>query len=202
VAREFGRGLPLWRPWRIFRKGSGNGNFSLWGLRFWRTWRRVRLPGTLRAGWRGSGDCVSLSQEAQWKGSRVGLLSPGNLKDEVYLKNEDLRDILNALQAEGSADGASFSMGAPLGEPGGGFLLGDPEVYERRALGTGTSLYGGSVKATWGGLIYWNLKIWLNGLWRWSVFLRGSSVKETWRGLPAGKPEGYLEKFLWTGIST
>jgi len=54
----------------------------------------------------------------------------------------------------GSADGASLSMGAPLGEPGGGLLVGDPKGHERRALATGTSLYGGSVGATWGGLIY------------------------------------------------
>jgi hypothetical protein len=40
-----------------------------------------------------------------------------------------LRDVLNALQAGGggSADGASLSMGAPLAEPGGGLLVGDPE---------------------------------------------------------------------------
>ena len=34
-----------------------------------------------------------------------------------------------------------------------GLLVGDPEGYERRALGTGTSVYGGSVGAIWGGLI-------------------------------------------------
>jgi hypothetical protein len=84
----------------------------------------------------------------------------------------------------------------------GGLLVGDPKGYERRALGTGTSLYGGSVGATWGGLIYWDFKIWLKGLWRWSVSLHGSSVKGTWRGLSPGDPEGYLEKSLWTGIST
>jgi hypothetical protein len=104
----------------------------------------------------------------------------------------------------GSADGASLSMGAPLGEPGegGGLLVGDPEDYERRALVTGTSLYGGSVGATWGGLIYWDFKIRLKGLWRWSVSLCGSSVKRTWRGVPPRDPEGYLEKSLWTGIFT
>jgi len=40
----------------------------------------------------------------------------------------------------------------------GGLLVGDPEGYERRALGTGTSLYGGSVGATWGGLIDWDFQ--------------------------------------------
>ena len=44
--------------------------------------------------------------------------------------------------------GISLSIGAPLGESGGGLLVGDPEGYERRALGMGTSLYGGSVGAT------------------------------------------------------
>ena len=81
----------------------------------------------------------------------------------------------------GSADRVSLSMGAPLGEPGeeGGLLVGDPKAYERRALGMGTSLYGGSVGTTWGGLIYWDFNIWLKGLWRWSVSLHGSSVKGT-----------------------
>ena len=56
-----------------------------------------------------------------------------------------LGDILNALQAGGgSADGASLSTGASLEEPGGELHVGDPKGYERRALGTGTSLYGGS----------------------------------------------------------
>jgi hypothetical protein len=94
-------------------------------------------------------------------------------------------------------------MRAPLGVPGwGGLLVGDPEGYERRALGTGTSLYGGSVGTTCGGLIYWDFKIWLKGLWRWSVSLCGRSVKGTWKGLPPGEPEGYLEKSLWIGILT
>ena len=35
----------------------------------------------------------------------------------------------------------------------------------------GTSLYGGSVAATWGGLIYWDFEIWLKGLWRRSLSL-------------------------------
>jgi hypothetical protein len=47
---------------------------------------------------------------------------------------------------------------------GGGLLVGDLKGYERRALGTRTSLYEGSVGATWGGLIYWDFMIWLKGL--------------------------------------
>jgi hypothetical protein len=119
----------------------------------------------------------------------------GGLLYWVTWKMRYLRAILNALRAGrggGYADGASLSMGAPLGERGGGLLVGDPKHYECRALGTGTSLYGGSVGATWGGLIYWDFKIWLRGLWRWSVSLRGSSMKGTWRGLPPGDSDGYV----------
>ena len=39
-------------------------------------------------------------------------------------------------------------MGALLGEPGGGLLVGEPEGYERRALGTGTSIW----RLCWGNL--------------------------------------------------
>jgi hypothetical protein len=60
----------------------------------------------------------------------------------------------------------------------------------------GSSLYGGSVVATCGGLICWDFKILLKGLWRWSVSLCGSSGKGTWRGLPPRDPEGYLKKSL------
>ena len=46
-------------------------------------------------------------------------------------------------------------MGAMLGEPGGGdsFARG-PEGYVTKALGMGISLHGGSVGATWSGIIY------------------------------------------------
>ena len=37
---------------------------------FWGTWRKARLPGTLRAGRRGSGEGASLFQEAPWMGPR------------------------------------------------------------------------------------------------------------------------------------
>ena len=45
-----------------------------------------------------------------------------------------------------SGNAASLSMGALLGEPGGGgsFAKG-PEGYERKAVRTGLSLHGGSV---------------------------------------------------------
>jgi len=39
---------------------------------------------------------------------------------------------------EGSGNGASLSMGAPLGEPGGGVSSpGDPEVYVKESSGYG-----------------------------------------------------------------
>ena len=59
---------------------------SIWG-----TWRRARVPGILRAGWRGSGDGASLSQEAVWRGPQGGLLYWGTWK------MGSLRDIQNAL---------------------------------------------------------------------------------------------------------
>ena len=50
------------------------------------------------------------------------------------------------LLKEGSGYAASLSMAALFGEPGEGVpLLGGPEGYERKALGTGISLYGDSV---------------------------------------------------------
>ena len=57
----------------------------------WGTWRRAHLLGTLRAGWRGSGDGVLLSQEAPWRGPRGGLLYWGTQKMRF------LRDMQNAL---------------------------------------------------------------------------------------------------------
>jgi hypothetical protein len=57
----------------------------------WGTWRRARLPGTLRAGLRGSGHGASLSQEAPWMGLREGLLYWETRKMRF------LRDMQNAL---------------------------------------------------------------------------------------------------------
>jgi len=46
----------------------------------------------------------------------------------------------------GSTDGESLSMGTPFrGTCRGGSFVGDPEGWERKALGTGISLYGGSL---------------------------------------------------------
>jgi len=57
----------------------------------WRTWRSFRLPGTLRAGWRGCRDGAPLSQEAPWRGPRGGVLYCGTRTMRF------LRDIQNAL---------------------------------------------------------------------------------------------------------
>jgi len=84
----------------------------------------------------------------------------------------------------------------------GGSSVGEPISYERKALGMGISLYGGSVWATWGGLIYWDFEIWLKGALRMECLSLWGSVKGTWReGPPSGDPEGCLEKALQTGIS-
>jgi len=42
-------GLPSWGPWRIGRKGYGNGHLFLLGPR-WGTWKGAHLPVTLRDG--------------------------------------------------------------------------------------------------------------------------------------------------------
>jgi hypothetical protein len=54
-------------------------------------------------------------------------------------------DILNALQVGGICrQGVSLYGSSVRGAWRGGLLVGDPRGYERKALGTGTSLYGGS----------------------------------------------------------
>jgi len=55
-------------------------------------------------------------------------------------------------------------MGALLGEPGGegSFFVG-PVGYERKALGTGISLYGGSVGQPGVGSSTEDFEIWLKG---------------------------------------
>jgi hypothetical protein len=54
-------------------------------------------------------------------------------------------------------------MGSLLGEPGGGLFVGGPEGYERKALGTGISLYGGSVVQPGVGSSTGDFEIWLKG---------------------------------------
>jgi hypothetical protein len=57
-------------------------------------------------------------------------------------RGSSTRNFENTLK-EGSGYGASLSMGALLGEPGGGgSFAGGPEGHERKALGMGTSLIG------------------------------------------------------------
>jgi hypothetical protein len=92
----------------------------------------------------------------------------------------------------GSGNGASLPMVALLGEPGGGgsFFEG-PEDFERRALGMGISLYGGSVRQPGVCSPTGDFETWLKGsLGVQRLSLCGSSVKGTWRGTPpAGVPE-------------
>ena len=55
-------------------------------------------------------------------------------------------------------------MGALLGEPGGeGSFIVSPVGYERKALGTGISLYGGSVGQPGVGSSSGDFEIWLKG---------------------------------------
>ena len=75
--------------------------------RFWGTWRTAHLLGTLRAEWRGSGDRVSLSQEAPWRGPRGGLLYRGTWKMRFLRKMQM------------SCRRASMLIGALLGNPEG-----------------------------------------------------------------------------------
>ena len=64
----------------------------------------------------------------------------------------------------GSGNGASLSIGALLGEPGkGGSFSKGPEGYERKALGMGTSLHGGSVGQPGVGSSTEDFEIWLKG---------------------------------------
>jgi len=70
--------------------------------------------------------------ERVWEGGFRGQTSPFTGNSERYLKG-------------GFGNGASLSMGALLGEPGRGSFVGGPEGYERKALGAGISLYGGSL---------------------------------------------------------
>jgi hypothetical protein len=64
---------------------------------------------------------------------------------------------------EGAGCGSSFSLGALLGEPGGGSIARGPEGYERKALGKGISLHGGSVGQRGVGSSSRDFEIWLKG---------------------------------------
>jgi hypothetical protein len=81
----------------------------------------------------------------------------------------------------------------------GGSFVGGPEGYERKALGIGISLHGGSAVQLWVGWSTGDFEVWLK---RALGLECGSSVKGIWReGFLAGDPERYVEKSLQTGIS-
>jgi hypothetical protein len=85
------------------------------------------------------------------------------------------------------------------GNLGGGSFAGGPEGYERKALGMGISLHGGSVGQPGVGLSTGDFEMWLK---RALGFDCGSSVKGIWReGFLAGDPERYVEKtyFFFVG---
>ena len=64
---------------------------------------------------------------------------------------------------EGSSYGASLSMGALLGELGGGLLCWGPCSYERKVLEMGNSLHGGSDGQPGVGLSTGDSERWLKG---------------------------------------
>jgi len=90
----------------------------------------------------------------------------------------------------GFGNGASLSIGALLGEPGGGGSFAEgPEGYKRKAVGMGISLNGGSVGQPGVDLSTRDCEIWLKGALKVECLsLCGSFVKGTWRGLPCWGP--------------
>jgi hypothetical protein len=85
-----------------------------------------------------------------------------------------------------------------------GSFAGGPEVYERKAMGTGISFHGDSVGHAGVGSSTGHLGRWLKGVLEVErLTLCGSSVKGTWReGSLAGDTEGHVEKDLETGFSS
>jgi hypothetical protein len=83
-------------------------------------------------------------------------------------------------------------MGALLGEPGkGGSFSKGPEGYERKALGMGISLNGGSVGQPGVGLSTGDFEMWLKG----ALEVECLSLWELYEGnleggLPCWAPEG------------
>ena len=68
----------------------------------------------------------------------------GNLKNEVF------EGYIKCPAGGGLCRWGASLYGSSVRETWRGVLVGDPEGYERRALGTGSSLYGGSAGATCG----------------------------------------------------
>jgi len=137
----------------------------------------------------GSGDGYVRSLRTLRDGELRGRICLFTRNSERYLKG-------------GSTDRAFLSMGAPFrGTWRGGSFVGDPECYERKALGTAVSLYGGSLgNLGWANL--WGLRDMAEGalgmecLSPWGFCegnLEGGSL--------SGDPDGHLEKALEMGIS-
>ena len=112
----------------------------------------------------------------------------GNLQSRVHLPG-----ILRIKLNEGTGYGGSICMGDLLGDTGGGApLLGDPEGYERKAMGTGIPLHMGSVGQPGVGSSTRDFGRWLKGsLEVECLTLCGSSVKRNWRESSLARgPEG------------
>ena len=95
-----------------------------------------------------------------------------------------------------------LSVGALLGEPGGGSCVGALTVMKRRLWGQASLLMGTQLGNLEWAYLPGSMRGGWKGLWRWSISLSGSPVKGTWRkGSLVGDPEGYVEKALETNIS-
>jgi len=102
----------------------------------------------------------------------------------------------------GSGNGASLYGSSVRGTLRESSFAKGPEGYERKALGIGTSLHGGSVGQPGVGSSSRDFEVWLKG----TLELECLSMWELCEGNPregslAGDPEGYIEKDLETGIS-
>ena len=116
-------------------EGSGTGVFPCGGP-VWETLEEVRLPGTLRDGWRGSRDGTSLSEEAHCGGPR------------------GRAPILGTLGYERKALGTGISLhGDWVGKPGVGSPNGDFERLLKWALELGRfslwELCEGNLEGLW-----------------------------------------------------
>jgi len=102
----------------------------------------------------------------------------------------------------GSANGASLYGSSVRGTWRESSFAKGPEGYERKALGMGISLHGGSVGQPGVSSSTGDFEVWLKGaleveclsLWE----LCEGNLRE---GSLAGDPEGYIEQDLETGIS-
>jgi hypothetical protein len=113
---------------------------------------------------------------------------PGTLRDEwdFILSGDPVYWGLREVCKRRFWERTSFSMGAPLGEPGGVFVYrGHWETEEGGLWKRGISVYGSSVRETWRGLLYWG---------PWSICF-GSLWKRASTSI--GAPLGFIYQGRW-----